>query len=157
MPIQKNSIIGVAFLTALLACGIAGAHDGHDHAAEAAAASAASAASGNAPPAPPSFIASTAKPFSALMDDAMAVMDYGMHHAPMNGQQEQDFVTMMIPHHQGAIDMAKALLLTTTDATLRNLAQGLITEQQVEIQLMQAWLQQHPSSTLSPNISKVAK
>ncbi len=92
-------------------------------------------------PAPAPFIASTAKPFSALMDDAMAVMDYGMRTAPMNGMPEHDFVTMMIPHHQGAIDMARSLLLTTQDPELRNLAQGIITEQQNEIRLMQAWLQ----------------
>jgi len=92
----------------------------------------------------PVFVASTAKSFSALMDDAMVVMEYGMHRAPMNGQQEHDFVTMMIPHHQGAIDMAKALLLRTTDPALRNLALGIIAEQQVEIQQMQQWLAAQP-------------
>src|ERR1700730_5270938 len=56
---------------------------------------------------PPVFIASTAKPFSALMDDAMAVMDDGMKRAPMNGHSEHDFIVMMLPHHQGAIDMAR--------------------------------------------------
>ncbi|WP_199724871.1 DUF305 domain-containing protein [Noviherbaspirillum saxi] len=91
----------------------------------------------------PQFIASTAKPFSALMDDAMAVMDDGMKRAPMNGMPEHDFVTMMIPHHQGAIDMAKAVLLNTTDPELSNLAQGIITEQQNEIRVMRAWLGRH--------------
>ena len=89
---------------------------------------------------PPPFVASTAKPFAQLMDDAMAVMDYGMRAAPMNGNPDHDFVTMMIPHHQGAVDMAKALLLRTHDPELRNLAQGIITEQQNEIRLMQSWL-----------------
>jgi uncharacterized protein (DUF305 family) len=93
--------------------------------------------------APPPFIASTAKPFPALMRDAMAVMDDGMRRAPMDGVAEHDFVTMMIPHHQGAIDMAKALLLYTQDPELRNLAQGIITEQQNEIRVMQAWLQRY--------------
>jgi uncharacterized protein (DUF305 family) len=87
-----------------------------------------------------SFVASTAKPFSALMDDAMAVMDDGMKRAPINGVPEHDFVTMMIPHHQGAVDMAKAMLLYTQDPELKNLALGIITEQQNEIRLMQAWL-----------------
>ena len=94
-------------------------------------------------PAPAPFIPSTAKPFGQLMNDAMAVMDHGMRTAPMNGLPEHDFVTMMIPHHQGAIDMARALLLTTKDPELRNLAQGIITEQQNEIRLMQAWLTRH--------------
>ena len=92
---------------------------------------------------PPPFVASTAKPFAQLMDDAMAVMDYGMRAAPMNGEPDHDFVTMMIPHHQGAVDMAKALLLRTHDPELRNLAQGIITEQQNEIRLMQSWLARH--------------
>src|SRR3989442_12766819 len=95
--------------------------------------------------APAPFIASTAKPFSALMDDAMAVMDDGMRRAPMNAVAEHDFVTMMVPHHQGAIDMAKALLLYTRDPEMRNLAQGIITEQQNEIRLMQLWLERHPT------------
>ena len=92
---------------------------------------------------PRPFVASTAKPFAQLMDDAMAVMDYGMRVAPMNGEPNHDFVTMMIPHHQGAVDMAKALLLQTQDPELRNLAQGIITEQQNEIRLMQSWLARH--------------
>ncbi len=80
------------------------------------------------------------------MNDAMAVMDDGMRRAPMNGVAEHDFVTMMIPHHQGAVDMAKALLLTTRDPELLNLAQGIITEQQNEIKVMQAWLQRYQAA-----------
>ncbi|WP_034297183.1 DUF305 domain-containing protein [Herbaspirillum sp. RV1423] len=91
----------------------------------------------------PVFIASTAKPFAGLMDDAMAVMDYGMAHAPMSGKAEHDFVTMMMPHHQGAVDMAKAVLLYSDDPEIRNLALGIITEQQTEIRVMQAWLRRH--------------
>ncbi|MFJ3057624.1 DUF305 domain-containing protein [Herbaspirillum sp. NPDC087042] len=101
----------------------------------------------HAAPAPgsaaPVFIASTAKPFAGLMDDAMNVMDYGMKQAPMNGQAEHDFVTMMMPHHQGAVDMAKAVLLYSQDPEIRNLALGIIAEQQNEIQVMQAWLKRH--------------
>ena len=89
------------------------------------------------------FEASTAKSFAVLMDEAMAIMDQGMQRAPMDGGADHDFVTMMIPHHQGAVDMAKAVLLYTQDPAMRNLAQGIITEQQYEIQLMQAWLEQH--------------
>jgi uncharacterized protein (DUF305 family) len=106
-------------------------------------------ASASAPP-PPLFVASTTKSFSALMDDAMAVMDDGMRRAPMNGAAEHDFVTMMIPHHQGAVDMAKALLLYNNDPELKNLAQGIITEQQNEIRLMQAWLARHQVKQTGP-------
>jgi len=103
---------------------------------------------------PPTFIASTAKSFAVLMSDAMAVMDDGMKRAPMNGVAEHDFLTMMIPHHQGAIDMAKAVLLTTKDPELANLAQGIITDQENEIRVMQAWLQRynavHSSQSIRP-------
>ena len=105
----------------------------------------------------PVFIASTAKPFAALMDDAMAVMDEGMKRAPMNGVSEHDFVTMMIPHHQGAVDMAKALLLYTKDPELRNVAQGIITEQQNEIKVMQAWLQRYQAAQAKVAPSSINK
>jgi uncharacterized protein (DUF305 family) len=84
------------------------------------------------------------------MDEAMAIMSRDMEQAPMNGQPEHDFVSMMIPHHQGAVDMAKALLLYSKDPELRNLAQGIIAEQQIEIQLMQQWLKQHGHSASLP-------
>lgn len=103
------------------------------------------------------FIASTAKPFAALMDDAMAVMNEGMERAPMNGVSEHDFVTMMIPHHQGAVDMAKALLLYTKDPELRNVAQGIITEQQNEIKVMQAWLQRYQVAQAKVTPSSIDK
>lgn len=103
---------------------------------------------------PPVFVASTAKSFAALMHDAMDVMDDGMKRAPMNGVSEHDFVTMMIPHHQGAVDMAKGVLLYTRDPELRNLAQGIITEQQNEIRVMQAWLQ--PYQAAQANVSRTS-
>ena len=96
------------------------------------------------PPAPTAaFIASTDKTFGQLMGDAMSVMHKGMHNAPYTGEPDHDFVTMMIPHHQGAIDMAKSLLLYGKDPQTRRLAQEIITDQQSEIQLMQLWLTQH--------------
>jgi uncharacterized protein (DUF305 family) len=47
---------------------------------------------------------------------------------------------MMIPHHQGAIDMAKAELLYGKDPVLRRLAQEIITTQNSEIQVMRRQL-----------------
>lgn len=96
---------------------------------------------------PPVFVASTAKSFAKLMEDAMAVMDDGMQRAYMNGVSEHDFITMMIPHHQGAVDMAKGMLLYTKDPEIRNLVLGIITEQQNEIRLMQAWLKHHADAS----------
>jgi uncharacterized protein (DUF305 family) len=55
---------------------------------------------------------------------------------PRTGRPDRDFLAAMVPHHQGAVDMAKAVLLVTTDPRVRNLAQSIITEQQYEINLM---------------------
>jgi uncharacterized protein (DUF305 family) len=95
------------------------------------------------PPAPTAkFIASTEKTFGDLMANAMDVMHRDMHNAEYSGDADHDFVTMMLPHHQGAIDMAQALLLYGKDPQMRRLAQEIITDQQSEIQLMQLWLKQ---------------
>ena len=104
------------------------------------------------PPAPTAkFVASTEKTFDQLMGDAMSLMHKGMHSAGYTGEPDHDFVTMMIPHHQGAIDMAKALLLYGKDEQLKRLAQEIITDQESEIQLMQLWLKQHgANSQISP-------
>ena len=77
------------------------------------------------PPAPAEFTASTDKTFDQLLGDSMSVMHKGMHSAPYTGDPDRDFVTMMIPHHQGAIDMAKAILLYGKDEQLKRLAQRL--------------------------------
>jgi Domain of unknown function (DUF305) len=96
------------------------------------------------PPAPlVKFVASTEKPFGQLMSEAMNIMHRNMHSAEYSSNADHDFVTMMLPHHQGAIDMAKALLLYGKDPQVRRLAQEIITDQQSEIQLMQLWLKQH--------------
>jgi len=55
-----------------------------------------------------------------------------------------DFVSLMVPHHQAAIEMAKAELLNGNDLQMRRLAQEIIADQQSEVELMQLWLKQHP-------------
>ena len=60
--------------------------------------------------------------------------------ALMNGNVDHDFATMMIPHHQGAIDMAKAELNYGKDPVMRRLAQEIIVDQKSEIDAMQLWL-----------------
>jgi uncharacterized protein (DUF305 family) len=82
------------------------------------------------------FRASMEKPFPELMDDAMTVMDSGMKNAPMTGDPDHDFAAMMIPHHQGAVDMAKVELLYGKDPVLRRLAQEIIVTQKQEIEVM---------------------
>src|SRR5262249_16865884 len=75
--------------------------------------------------------------FALQMMQAMDRMDSGMMAAKLTDDPDRDFAAMMIPHHQGAIDMAKAELIYGHDPVLRRLAEGIIVEQQQEIELMQ--------------------
>ncbi|HTA46225.1 MAG TPA: DUF305 domain-containing protein [Bryobacteraceae bacterium] len=78
--------------------------------------------------------------FMHAMKESMDRMDNGMKSAPMNGDVDHDFCTMMIPHHQGAIDMAEAELANGKDPVMRRLAEEIVVDQQSEIQAMQLWL-----------------
>ena len=78
-------------------------------------------------------------------DQAMTSMHTQMQRVHMNGNPDADFAAMMIPHHQGAIEMAKVELQYGTDPRLRRLAQEIIVTQQSEIELMQRSLK-HPQS-----------
>ena len=77
--------------------------------------------------------------FYALMGDVIARMHMAMHVAP-SGDPDRDFARMMVPHHQGAIDMARLELRFGKDERLRRLAQAIIIEQGQEIQVMQSIL-----------------
>jgi uncharacterized protein (DUF305 family) len=79
-------------------------------------------------------------PFAAEMHAAMLKMDAGMA-VPPTGDPDRDFARMMIPHHQGAVDMALAELRFGRDERLRRLAQGIIVEQRQEIEVMQRILE----------------
>lgn len=78
--------------------------------------------------------------FMQAMDASMKTMDRDMAAAPMNGDVDHDFAVMMTPHHQGAIDMAKAELSFGKDPVMRRLAQGILVEQKSEIDAMKLWL-----------------
>lgn len=73
--------------------------------------------------------------FRATMNDAVARMHADMH-VPYTGDADRDFARMMIPHHQGAIDMAIVELRYGKDARLKRLAQEIIVSQQQEIAVM---------------------
>jgi len=75
--------------------------------------------------------------FDAELHTGMNTMMEAMAAVPMGGTPEEDFLAMMIPHHQGAIDMARALLVYGRDPLVRQLAEEIIATQQVEIQSMQ--------------------
>lgn len=70
---------------------------------------------------------------TAAMDRMMAAMEI-----QPSGDVDRDFVAMMVPHHQGAIDMAVAVLRHGRNEQIRRLAQEIIVTQQQEIAAM--WL-----------------
>jgi uncharacterized protein (DUF305 family) len=61
----------------------------------------------------------------------------------MTGDADRDFVAMMLPHHQGAIDMAKIELKYGKDETLKKLASEIVSAQEREMATMQAWQASH--------------
>lgn len=74
---------------------------------------------------------------------SMDKMHMAMGGVKRSGDSDVDFVRLMLPHHQAAIDMAKTQLLYGKDPQMQRLAQEIITDQQLEIELMQRWLKQH--------------
>jgi alcohol dehydrogenase YqhD (iron-dependent ADH family) len=79
--------------------------------------------------------------FTAEMNAAMDKMMAAMAVKP-SGDVDRDFATMMIPHHQGAIDMALAELKYGRNEQLRRIAQEIIVEQLQEIAAMRLALGQ---------------
>jgi len=83
------------------------------------------------------------KPASGLADKAfMTSMRTMMKNMSVKrtGKPDKDFVLMMMPHHQGAIDMAKVELQYGSDPQLRQLASDFVAAQEKEIAEMKDWL-----------------
>lgn len=84
----------------------------------------------------------------ASASETPAVVEFKAAHAsmmrgmevPYTGDPDADFRIQMIPHHQGAIDMARVAMRRARDPWTRQLAEAVIVEQQREIAEMQAWL-----------------
>jgi len=75
--------------------------------------------------------------FRRDLEAGMAAMMRDMHAPGYTGNPDIDFLAMMIPHHQGAIDMARLALIHGRDPATRRLAEDIIAGQQVEIEGMQ--------------------
>jgi Domain of unknown function (DUF305) len=100
--------------------------------------------------APGAFGESPQAAFAAANEVAMSRMMAGMDIKP-SGDIDRDFAAMMIPHHQGAIDMAVAELRYGRNEQLRRIAQEIVIEQQQEIEAMRLALHQPlPPSAPAP-------
>ncbi|BBP77285.1 MULTISPECIES: DUF305 domain-containing protein [Pseudomonas] len=132
MPIfTPHPLRDLAMLALIAVTSSAMAHDGQDH-------------TGMSGP------SSAEAPFLSENDAAMAKMMAGMDTKP-TGDIDRDFVAMMSPHHQGAIDMAMTLLKYGHNEQLKRLAQEIIVEQQQEIAAMQLAIGAPlPPSTAAP-------
>jgi uncharacterized protein (DUF305 family) len=76
------------------------------------------------------------KKFMREMDIGMEKMMKDMHAPGYAGNPDLDFLAMMIPHHEGAVEMARLALIHGTDPLVRKLAENIISSQTTEIQTM---------------------
>ena len=91
-------------------------------------------AAGHAMPAMDMGAAPSSQAYMVGMEKMNRDMNTGM-----SGDADRDFVSMMIPHHQGAIDMAKVELEFGRDPMLRQMSEEIIKAQEAEIAEMKAW------------------
>lgn len=76
--------------------------------------------------------------FASDMDAAMKRMMEDMHRPGYSGDPDVDFLAMMIPHHEGAVEMARLVLVHGRDPLTRRLAEEIIASQSAEIAAMRA-------------------
>lgn len=88
-------------------------------------------------PAAPRAYGAAFERFANEMNAGMAKMMHDMHAPGYTGDPDVDFLAMMIPHHEGAVDMARLVLQHGDDPVTRKLAEDIIASQRVEIEGMQ--------------------
>jgi YVTN family beta-propeller protein len=91
------------------------------------------------------------------MDQTMQAMMKAMAESSMTGDPDHDFAAMMVPHHEGAIAMAKAVLEHGKDPVLRRLAQEIIVTQQQEIQVLKGRLSTQPAAPRNASLPGAVK
>ena len=84
----------------------------------------------------PDTMAAAGGGLDAANGAAMERMMQAMDATEPTGDPDADFLRLMIPHHQSAVDMARALLAQSDDAEVAALAQAVIDTQEAEIALM---------------------
>ncbi len=78
--------------------------------------------------------------FARAISAAMDKMHKGMMSPMPTGDADRDFLATMIPHHEGAVEMARLVLIHGKDPLVRRLAEEIIASQQSEIEAMRARL-----------------
>jgi len=124
---SRGNALGIAALVIALAAATQTVGQGHQHPPGGGADAASAWAGGDA--------------FARALYAGMARMHDDMVRAPPTGDADRDFLIMMIPHHEGAVEMARLLLIHGKDPLVRRLAEEIIAGQQAEIEAMKARLQ----------------
>jgi uncharacterized protein (DUF305 family) len=91
---------------------------------------------------------------------ALAAANARMHRdmaIKFTGNADADFVRGMIPHHQGAVDIAEIVLKFGKDEDVRKLATDIIAAQKTEIAQMQAWLQKNGNTPAGPKAAAIVE
>ncbi len=120
---MKHRIIAATAAISLAVGGAAYAQDAHS-------------GHGAAAPKAPSAAAEAFTKANDEMHKAMAV--------ELTGDADRDFVLSMIPHHEGAVAMARIVLEHGKDPEIRALAEEVVKAQEAEIGAMKAWLAKNP-------------
>ena len=93
----------------------------------------------------------SARKADADLDKSMERMHAEMQKIHYSGNADADFASLMVPHHQGAVQMAEVELQFGSDPRLRRLAQEIIVTQQSEIDVMKTVIRGFPFSSLDLN------